>query len=335
MELRTLGRTGLQVSAIGMGGIPIQRIDYNEAAEVVKFAVSRGVNFIDTARGYTDSEAKLGQVLGETRERAFVATKSMARLGTEMTVDIDESLRNLKTDYIDLYQMHNVKDKAALELVLGEDGALEALKKAQAHGKIKFIGITGHIPSILVEAIKTGEFDTVQFPFNPIETGGADELLPLAKKMNLGTIIMKPFAGGAIKSKISALRFILEHGVSTVIPGMDEISQVNENINSGNDLRPLTEAERFELSEEVAALGDTFCRRCEYCHPCPEGIDIPTVFLLDGYWTRYGLKQWAVERYNALKVKASCCQTCGICEERCPYHLPIRQKLKDAAKNMG
>ncbi len=334
MEMRQLGRTGLMVSAVGMGGIPIQRVDLAQAAEVIETAVGQGVNFIDTARAYTDSEAKLGQVLGRYREKVIIATKSTARCRDEMAAEIESSLRNLQVDCIDLYQLHNVKDDGALERVMAPDGAVKALKEAREAGKIRFVGITGHIPAILVKAIKTGEFDTVQFPFNPIETGGGAELLPLARKMNLGTIAMKPFAGGAIKNTVLSLRYILEQGFSTVIPGMDDPAQVAQNLAAGKDLRPMTGEERAMLEAEASSLGATFCRRCEYCQPCPQGIDIPTVFLLDGYWTRYGLKDWAVGRYRPMKVKASDCAECGECESRCPYQLPIREMLKAAAGHL-
>lgn len=333
MNYRELGRTGLKVSAVSMGGIPIQRIDFKEAAEVVKIALEKGINFIDTARAYTDSEEKLGKALSACRDKVYLATKAMSRTKTEMARDIDISLEKLKTDYIDLYQLHNVKDNDNLKKVLAPGGALEALKDAQKAGKVRFIGITGHIPSVLVNAVKTGEFDTVQFPFNPVETSGGDELLPLAKEMNIGTIAMKPFAGGAIQAPVLSIRFILEQGLSTVIPGMDDVKQVEQNISAANG-KPLTEEERRVLAQEISTLGARFCRRCEYCQPCPQGIEIPTIFLLEGYWSRYGLKEWAVNRYKPMQAKASDCIECGNCEKKCPYQLPIMQMLKEAAARL-
>lgn len=331
--LRKLGRTGLKISAVSMGGIPVQRLTANEAAEVIETAFQAGINFIDTARGYTDSEFKFGEVLGRYKSSVIVATKSMARSAEDMAADIEKSLRDLKLEHIHLYQMHNVKDDDSLRKVLAPGGALEALKNAKRAGKISHIGITGHIPSVLVEAIKTGEFDTVQFPFNSVETSGLMELMPLAKKMDVGTIAMKPFAGGAIKSTVLSLRYILSQGFDTVIPGMDSCLQIQENVKAAG-LGPLTPQEQETLQNEVSGLAGAFCRRCEYCQPCPQGVDIPTVFLLDGYWTRYGLKQWAVDRYKPMTVKASDCIDCGRCEEKCPYQLPIRDMLKKAVKNL-
>lgn len=335
MRYRTLGRTGLKVSEIGFGGIPIQRISGQEAAVVINRAIDLGINFFDTARGYTDSEEKLGAVLRERRDEVIIATKSMARTKEEMAADIQKSLETMGVDYIDLYQMHNVKNRELLEKVLGEDGALAALKEAKEKGLIRHIGVTGHLKSYLIEMMKTCEVETVQFPFNPVESDGVRELLETAKKTDTGVIVMKPLAGGAFKNPVLSLRYILEHPVSVVIPGMDSVEQVEENAAVGNNPLQLSPEERKILEEEVARLGSTFCRRCEYCQPCPQGIDIPMVFLLDGYHQRYDLKEWARQRYEGMKVKPDACQECGECEEKCPYSLPIRRMLKEAAARLG
>ena len=335
MLYRRLGKTELQVSVVGFGGIPIQRIDASSTEKVVNRAIELGINFFDTARGYTDSEEKLGAALKKHRDKVIIATKSMARDKKGMAEDIDKSLMTMGVDYIDLYQLHNVKDKDALEQVLAADGALTALKEAKEKGKIKHIGVTGHIKDILLEILKTGEMETVQFPFNPVEVSDAGKLFDLAKKMDTGVIIMKPMAGGALTNAKLALSFILEHPVTVAIPGMDFPEQVEENAAVGSTPRPLSEPEREELSRLVAKLGTRFCRRCEYCLPCQQGIDIPSVFLFDGYYTRYDLKDWAKERYQAMDVKPDDCLECGECEERCPYNLPIREMLKEAVERLG
>lgn len=335
MKYRTLGRTGLQVSVIGFGGIPIQRVSGEVASQVINKAMDLGINFFDTARGYTDSEAKIGAALKNRRKEAIIATKSMARTKEGMAAEIKTSLETLGVDYIDLYQLHNVKDEAALEQVLSPGGALAALVEAKKEGVVKHIGITGHIKEILIKALQTGQLETVQFPFNAVETSGAGELFELARKLDTGVIIMKPLAGGALKNAGPALRFILEHPVTTVIPGMDSLEQVEQNAGIGEEMLPLSPEERRELEEETGKLGNAFCRRCEYCLPCPQGIDIPTVFLLDGYYTRYGLQEWARERYRGLPVDAGSCLECGECEEKCPYGLSIRRMLAGAATRLG
>lgn len=333
MEKRTLGRTGLKVSVIGVGGIPIQRVAGEEATAILKTALEKGINFFDTARAYTDSEVKFGVGFRGTK-RPIIATKSMARDKETMARDIELSLKNLGVGTIDLYQLHNVKDRETLQKVLGPDGALAALKEARARGEINYIGITGHIPEILVEALKTGEFDTVQFPYNPVEREAEKALIPLALEMNIGMIAMKPLAGGAFKNAALAIKFLLNSPVSTIIPGVDKLDQVAENAALGQQILPLTEEEQETLNREVRQLGERFCRRCEYCQPCPQGIDIPMIFLLEGYWTRYGLQDWAVDRYRPLAKKASDCVECGLCEEKCPYNLPIREMLKESRSHL-
>ncbi|ACV63105.1 aldo/keto reductase [Desulfofarcimen acetoxidans DSM 771] len=335
MKYRVLGKTGLNVSVIGFGGIPIQRVTEKEATLIINRALDLGINFIDTARGYTDSEAKLGVALKNRRQQVYIATKSMDRTAEGITIDINKSLQTLGVDYIDLYQLHNVKDKAALEQVLSAQGALGALKKAKAQGLIKHIGITGHILPILLEALATEEIETVQFPFNAVEAKEAEALLNLAVKTNTGIIIMKPLAGGALQNPELALRFILEYPLSTVIPGMDKVEQVDQNVLAAHNFLPLLPAEKRILEEEAKKLGQAFCRRCEYCQPCRQGIEIPMVFLLDTYYTRYNLQGWAKERYRGLKTSAAACIQCGECEEKCPYNLPIKEMLSEAAGRLG
>jgi len=258
MQYRTLGKTGLKVSVIGFGGIPIQRVSEAESAVIINRALEKGINFFDTARAYTDSEAKLGAALGKQRKEVIIATKSMARSAEAMTADIKKSLETMGVDYIDLYQLHNVKDRRAFEQAFGPGGALEALKQAKKEGIVKHIGITGHIKDFLIEAIKTGELETVQFPFNAVETSGAGELLELARETGTGVIVMKPLAGGALRDADLALRFILEYPVSTVIPGMDAPEQVDQNAAAGDEPRPLSDSERKYLEEVAAKLGSRF-----------------------------------------------------------------------------
>ncbi|NLK01188.1 MAG: aldo/keto reductase, partial [Clostridia bacterium] len=208
------------------------------------------------------------------------------------------------------------------------------LKEAKEKGLIGHIGVTGHNKEFLLKIMESGEVETVQFPFNPVETNGVQEIIDLADEMDIGTIVMKPLAGGAITNADLALRYLFDQGVTTAIPGMDTISQVEENAMAGGDGSPLSAKEREELLNETDKLGTTFCRRCEYCLPCPEGIPIPSIFLFEGYYTRYGLKEWSMDRYLAMEAGPSDCTECGECEDKCPYELPIREMLKRAAVKM-
>jgi uncharacterized protein len=335
MEKRVLGRTGLEVTAISFGGLPMQRCTLDEAGPVLHAALDAGINFIDTARAYTDSEEKIGRHLAARRSEFYLATKSFARSKEDMAKDIGISLANLKTEVIDLYQIHNIQVRKDLDTVLAPGGALEALQEAQKAGKIRFIGITGHSIELLTEAIKTDLFSTVQVPFNFVETKALEELLPLAEKMNVGTIVMKPLGGGQLDDVDLALRFILEHNFTTAIPGMDEVSHIEQNLAALKNFRPLTAEDRAKIEREIAAVGSTFCRRCRYCLPCPQGVNIPQNFIFHLQYTRYNLKKTIPVRYAAMEGKASDCIECGICEERCPYNLPIREQLKKVAADLG
>ncbi len=320
----------MNVSVVGFGGIPIQGLSFAEAEKVLLHAVDKGINFFDSARGYTDSEKKMGRALASRRAQIYLATKALSRDGKGMSGELEASLRNLKTDMIDLYQLHAVGSKKQLERILGPGGAYEMLSRARREGKIRWIGITGHSRDILLEAARSGLFDTVQLPFNPIETEWADAVLPAAKEVGLGTIGMKPVAGGALRNAPQAIRYALNRGIDVSIPGMDATAQVDENARAGESLDPLSEAELESLRKEKALWGDKFCRRCGYCLPCPQGLNIPFLLLIEGYYSRYELRDWALARLQGLDKSYADCAECGECLEKCPYHLPIPELMKKA-----
>ena len=336
MEKRTLGRTNFQVSVIGFGGIPIQRVDKEMAIKMIEETKEAGINFIDTARGYTISESLIGYGLEHCgRENFILATKSMKRDYEGILEELNVSLNNLRTSYIDLFQFHNVSTFEDLDFLMGENGGLKAIKEAKQKGIIKEIGITSHSPEILDKAMDTGEFATIQCPYNPVERQ-AEEIFKKANKLNIGVIVMKPLAGGAISNAALSLKFIINNpNITTAIPGMDSIEQIVENAELGNKIEPLTDVEEDIIFKEAEELGSEFCRRCGYCLPCPQGIDIPTQFLMEGYYSRYNLEEWAVERYKAMEVKAVDCIECGQCETKCPYNLPIRKMLKKVELTLG
>lgn len=334
MEYRTLGKTGLRVSRMGFGGIPIQRIDAEGTRELMHKLAAAGVNYIDTARGYTVSEEYLGFALEGIRDKFILATKSMARTLEAMDADIDTSLSKLRTDHIDLYQVHN-PSLEQLEQVCAPGGALEALENAKVAGKIAHIGLTAHSLEVFEKAMTLPWVETIMFPYNIVETQGEQFIAKCGEK-NIGFIAMKPLAGGAIEDASLALRFICANEqVSVVIPGMAEPKELEQNLAAAVDTAPLSSGELAKMDAVRKELGTQFCRRCNYCAPCTVGIAIPSVFLFEGYLKRYGLGDWARDRYKTLSAKASACIECGACEERCPYHLPIRDMLKKAAEGFG
>ena len=335
MEYRTLGKTGLKISRMGFGGIPIQKIDEEGTKKLLHAMAEKGINYIDSARGYTVSEQYIGYGLEGIRDKFVLATKSMSRTKEAMAADIETSLGNFRTDYIDLYQVHN-PSMEQLDQVIGEGGALEALMEAKAAGKIGHIGLTAHSTAVFERALELDWVETIMFPYNIVEQQGAELIHKCAEK-NIGFIDMKPLAGGAIEDGTLALRYVCSNpDVTVVIPGMAEIRELDENMAACSNAAPLTEEElakqwtKFVNSWALISAGS-----CNYCAPCTVGIDIPSVFLFAGYLQRYDLADWAKERYSTLKVKASACIGCGKCEPRCPYHLPIREKLKVCAKDMG
>ena len=319
---------------VGFGGIPIQGLSFEEAERVLLRAVDRGINFFDSARAYSDSEEKMGRAFRSVRPSILLATKALSRTADEMHEELEKSLRALRTDVIDLYQLHHVGDNEQLEKVLGPGGAYEELDHARAAGKVRSIGITGHSQAVLAKAVETGLFDTVQIPFNAIENQWAEDVIPAAARANAGVIAMKPLAGGALRHASYALRYSLTRGATVVIPGMESVDQVDANAGVGEVLEPLVQDEVLVLEKEKEFWGNRFCRRCAYCMPCPNGLDIPFLMLIESYYTRYDLKQWALDRLSGLEMKYSDCAECAECVEKCPYGLPVPDLMAEAARRV-
>ncbi len=334
MEYTVLGKTGLRVSRMGFGGIPIQKVDAAVTRTLMEELVREGVNYIDTARGYTVSEQYLGEALEGIRDRFVLATKSMARTREAMKKDIEISLTNLRTDHIDLYQVHN-PSLADIDKVVAPGGALEALFEAKEAGKICHLGITVHSTEAFERALEMDWVETIMFPYNIVETQG-EELMRRCTEKNIGFICMKPLAGGALEDAALALRFIGRNpDVSVVIPGMYDVKEIGQNVAAVSNPSPLDEEELKKIEEIRKTLGTQFCRRCNYCQPCTAGINISGAFLFEGYLRRYGLGDWARERYNSMPKKAGDCIGCGACETRCPYQLPIRKMLERCKEAFG
>ncbi len=353
MEKRRLGNTNMEVTIVSFGGIPIITRDYELSVKTVKRAYELGINFYDTARAYQTSEEKIGDALKDVRDKVFYATKTHLRSKAEAEKHIQESLRNLRTPYIDLYQIHSVDDIHTLDRVMSKDGALPALEEAQKKGYIGYIGITGHRAEVLIEAINRYPFATVMSPLNFLEQSHAANLLPLCKERNIGFIVMKPFAGGSLvtadkdvqalvgakssgeMARLSVKFAISFPGVSCVIPGLGNPQEVEDAVQAGEEFGALTKEEKSIFERLKAILVEPFCRGCGYCLPCPQNIDIPAILKALLYATRFNLIERAKNMYAQQAVKADACVECGICEERCPYQLPIRQMLKSVKETLG
>lgn len=333
MRKRVLGKTGFRVSVIGFGGISIQSLGREEAVEVLKEALRLGINFFDTARCYTDSEDKMS-CLSAYGGELYLATKTLARDAEGFRRDLEQSLSALGRERIDLYQLHNISREEELRKVLARGGALEGARRARDKGLIGEIGITSHNLDVSRRAVESGEFATLQIPVNIVERHYLDQgLMRLAADSGVGVIAMKPLGGGPLLPASHSLRFALEAGASTVIPGMRALEEVRENAAVGERPEPLEPRELAGLKRLAEELGDGFCRRCQYCLPCPEGIYIPQVFICVGTWRWRREPQRARGLYRrTVPVPASACVDCGECEEKCPYELPIREMLREAAE---
>lgn len=321
--MKQLGKTKLMVHEVGLGGIPIQRINAGQVSDIIDAMILQKMNFIDTARAYSNSEALIGEAIKGRREHFVLASKSMAKTYEAMKRDVDISLANLQTDVIDLYQLHNPKATDDIS------GPYHALEEAKAMGKIRHIGITNHSAPFLLQVMKQYQFDTIQFPYNFLEAQG-EEVFRVAHEAGLGTIAMKPLAGGVIQRGYLAIKFIQNNpNITLAIPGMASVEEVLEN---SHIKEPTYSSEELAYMQELRATTDkAFCHRCGYCLPCTKGIEIPVMFTFEGYFNRYDLKNWARDRYQSMAVKADACIACGVCETRCPYHLHIIEKMKQVA----
>jgi predicted aldo/keto reductase-like oxidoreductase len=356
LQKRTLGRTGLQASIIGFGGTWISELTTDEAVKVVQRAYELGINYFDTAKLDGDSEEKIGKALKSVRDDCIIATKTASRTKGESLTDFKSSLSRLKTDRLDLIQLHGIDDEKSLNKALDSNGSLEMCKRARSEGLVDYIGITSHKPRVLIKAIKTNEFDNILVPLNVVTRQALEELIPLAKELNVGVAIMKPLSAKTSKlitclyqpslSLLSdepdlktllgqdtetmvrnALSFVLSQDVSVVVTGVKSVQEVETAAKVGETYTKLTQEQKNRFSVE---FDKNFCRDCGLCLPCPENIDIAAVLRFHTLYNTYGLKGWAKKLYNGLEVNAANCTGCGECEPKCPYKLPIMLMLQEA-----
>jgi predicted aldo/keto reductase-like oxidoreductase len=334
LEKRRLGKTGLSVSLLGFGGIPIMRIPEAEARAVVHAALEQGIDFFDTARGYGDSEQKIGGALREREVRPILASKSPKLDRAGMLQDVAASLAALGIDAIDLYQLHCVSSREALDQVMGPGGAYGALEHLRAQGLVRHIGITTHSLEIARLALDSGGFETIQILFNVIEDGALAEVVPLARQADVGIIAMKPFGGGFIEECEIALRWVLSAEGIIAIPGVASVREVRQNAGVARTPRSLTEREREVIAGIRATLGSRFCRRCDYCQPCPNAVPISLLLQVEGIRKRVGEPTMRTASWLDVLKKAAACDECGTCEPRCPFDLPIRDLVSKAREDL-
>ncbi len=324
-----LGRTDLMVSRLGFGGIPIQRISEEEAVAVVNRCLELGITFVDTATAYTNSEERIGKAIAARRKGIIVATKSLARTGHEIERDIQLSLKRLGVESIDLYQFHSVSDFDTYARIIAPDGPMAVVNKARRMGVVKHIGITSHSMDVAREAVRSDRFETLMFPFNFITCEAANELLPLAREHDVGFIAMKPLAGGMLDNVTIALKYLMQFPEVLMLVGVQGIHEIKEVVDVIEGTSRMTEAEQMEMRRMKEELGTRFCRRCDYCQPCKEGIPISLVMSTRSLFQRLPPENIFSGRIADDLDKAANCVKCGECEGRCPYKLPISEMLEE------
>ncbi len=329
MEKIRLGRTNMMVSKLGFGGIPIQRVSEDGAMAVIRRCLELGITFIDTANSYSNSEERIGKTISGQREGLILATKSASRTREEIESHLKLSLKRLGVLSIDLYQFHNVSDSDALNTILDPNGPMAVIEEAKRAGLVKHIGVTSHSMDVAKEAVKSDRFETIMFAFNCITSEPADELLPLAREHDVGFIAMKPLAGGMFDNVTIAFKYLLQFPDVVMVAGIERIHEIDEIIQVIEGPQQMTEAEQREMQRLREELGTRFCRRCDYCQPCPEGIPISTAMTTKSFFKRMPPERLFSSQIGDNLERAVNCTRCGDCEKRCPYGLPIMDMMEE------
>lgn len=359
MQYRPFGNTGFNVSALGFGAMRLPQ-DEQEAIAVIRRALDLGVNYVDTAKVYGESEVIVGKAIkGYPREQLYISSKHPVNDvdGAGYRRGIEDSLRRLDLDYLDVYHLHGIGWKGYEELVLGK-GLLDAMRQAKQDGLIRHIAFSFHdTPEALEKLILTGNFESVTLQYNLLDRAN-EAGMALARERGMGVVVMGPVGGGrlggaseAIRKLIpgevrstpeAALRFVLANeNVSTAISGMGSLAMVEENVATASRPEPLSHAEREQVAAmlvENARLADLYCTGCSYCMPCEQGVDIPGIFQLVNYYRIYGLEEYARQEYAGKVAKgkgADLCQECAQCEAKCPQHLQVMEQLREAHRILG
>lgn len=325
MRRITLGRTGINVNANGFGALPVQRVSLSEAVYLLQKAFYNGVDFFDTARFYTDSEIKLGAAFEHIRDRITIATKTGAQDAEGFWKDLETSLNNLRTDHVDIYQFHN---PSFVPMPGDGTGLYEAMLEAKKQGKVRFIGITNHRIALAEQAVDSGLYDTLQFPFSYLASEREKALVEKCKEKNIGFIAMKALSGGLISNSAAAYAFMAQYDGVLPIWGIQRENELDEFL-SYQETPPALSAELQALIEgDKAELSGDFCRGCGYCMPCPAGIEINncarmSLMLRRAPWQEYTTPQW---HEKMAKIKE--CLECGKCKSKCPYSLDTPALLK-------
>ena len=330
MDYVTLGRTEIKVCKNGFGALPIQRISFDSANEILLHAYNNGINFFDTARFYTDSEEKIGYALSDVRDKIYIATKTAAQNADDFWKDLNTSLNNMKTDYIDIYQFHN---PSFCPKPNDGTGLYEAMLEAKAQGKIRFIGLTNHRLAVAQEAIDSGLYDTIQFPFCYLATDKDIAIVENCKKNNLGFIAMKGLSGGLITNSAAAYAFMAQYDNVLPIWGVQRMSELNEFLSYNTNPPSVTGEIKELIDNDRKMLAGEFCRGCGYCMPCPVGIEINNCARMSLLLRRSPSELQLTPAVQAKMKKIENCLHCNQCKSKCPYGLDTPKLLEENYKD--
>ena len=319
-----LGKTNLEVNKNGFGALPIQRCSMDEAVEILKKAYDEGINFYDTAHFYTDSEEKMGKAFEDIpRENIYLVSKTAAETPEVFWSDLKTSLESLKTDYLDLYQFHNISF-----VPKEDDDVYKAMLEAKEKGMIRHIGITTHKITFAHEAIESGLYETLQYPFSYLSGEEEIELVEKCKDLDVGFIAMKAMGGGLIKNSKASFAYINQFDNVLPIWGIQKLEELDEFL-SYNDTTVLTDDLKAEIEKDKDELGENFCRGCAYCMPCPEEINISLCARMSLWIRRFPAEPYLTEEYQEMMEHTKDCTECYSCTDKCPYELDIPELLKE------
>lgn len=325
MDTVILGRTGLVVPKNGFGALPIQRISLAETIHLLHKALDHGMYYFDTARFYTDSEEKIGAAFGDRRDKVIISTKTGATKVEDFWKQLETSLRLMKTDYVDLYQFHNL---AFCPKPGDGTGLYEAMLEAKQQGKIRHIGLTNHRMAVAREAIESGLYETLQFPFSYLANEEEHALAEGCRDHDMGFIAMKGLAGGLINHAATAYAYLAQFPYVEPIWGIQRESELDEFISFQENPPELTDEMRARIEKDRKELCGDFCRGCGYCQPCTVGIEIESCNRMYLFLRRAPYSVYLNDEFNEKMQKVNDCVECGLCKERCPYHLDIPTLLK-------
>ncbi|MBW9153176.1 aldo/keto reductase [Clostridium estertheticum] len=330
MDKIKLGRTNLMVTRSGFGALPVQRVSFDEAKNILRKAYDNGINFFDTARAYSDSEEKIGYSLADVRENIIIATKTHAKDRKTLLEHLQTSLKNLKTDYIDIYQLHNPD---VLPDPKDPEGLYAGLLEAKKKGLIRFIGITNHKLKNAMEAAASGLYDTIQFPLCSLSSDDDLLLIKECKKRNVGLIAMKALSGGLITDASSAFAFLRQFDNVVPIWGIQRETELDEFITLEKNPPLLDDIMWSIINKDRSELSGDFCRGCGYCLPCPAGIEIPTSARISLLLKRAPYQGFLDDSFKEKMELINNCINCGHCKNHCPYKLDTPNLLKRELKN--